>query len=1089
MSNEEFPSPYRPDRDRDGSRRAASRDYRDWLPGRSGREADGNGSGGNGGHRDGGGRADRGSRSGWGANGSRDNQPDDYQPRGYRPSGPDGNGDGGPRRPWSRSGQAGRSSRGQSGQAESRFWNRPEGSGSRRTPWDRRNGGDPGAAGVRGTSASRERYAAARERYAARVGGTGTVTGPGRNGTGYPGTGNGGPGHNGHGPGGNGYHGNGSGGNGPDGDGYDGPGYGGPGSGGPGSGRAGTGYLTRRRPTGQFAPDHRRVPGRTGDGGGRSDRRPRRKGDWWRHWTWRKALTLAAALCGLLAMAAALGVMYIYSKTPIPQPQQAAFQAASSVYFSDGKTQIGQFGTYDRQVLTYNQIPVKLRDAVVAAEDKNFWHEGGISPTGILRAAYYDLTSSSGSLQGASTITQQLVRNFYDNIGTSQTISRKIKEIFVAQKLAASKSKEWILQQYLNTVYFGAGAYGVGAAAQVYFGLSPSQLNQITYSQAAMIASMIQSPSYYSPDPKDGTAYTSLVYRWKYVLGAMAKMGTISPQAEHQALAAGFPKVVQGVNNSWGGYRGFIMQAVLNELQTTYHYSKQQIFNGGLRITTTFNKRLMDNLYATVAANRLLMRKGTPPTPPYQTQVPCGAAGCLPSYVHIGAVLEQPGTGAILAMYSGKNYNKTQYDDALDSRNQVGSSFKPYVLATAVKMGMNVQTSRLNGFSPLWIPPDSSPTVYASTKTSTATSWFEVHNDEVTNPNRPVSVVEATALSLNTAYADLWHRVAVNQATGAHNVTNMAQAFGVDTRASGMVGGNNPMQDEAGIALGQGSLTVEEQTTMMATLAAGGEYVTPHVIKKITVGNQVIRAKVIRREVLTPEQAAEVDYALSFDMSSLGTANGLGLTNGQTVIAKTGTTNLGQSAFFLGATQRYAMAVGMFVSKPFCSLPVSEQYLCTSTSALAFTPPPGLQTLYGVGGLPGYGGGWPTVIWHDYFMKEFNSLPAQAWPTPNPGYGSMWNLVGPNEMPKPHHDHGGGGQCHHQGRRCQGGGGGGGGGGHHSGTLPSPPPTPTATATARTTASVGGVAVGGIMATGVMVALAPTRLRRRPARRRKGPAG
>jgi membrane peptidoglycan carboxypeptidase len=1048
VSNQD-PGPYRLGPDPEGGRSGGARDYLDWLPGRAGRGAGhGNGSGGDG------------SGNGNGYRGG----------NGYR------NGDSGGRgRSRGRSDQAGRSSRGQHGRTDSWLWNRPEDTGSRRAPWDRNNGrGDPGAAGARGTSASRERYAAARARYAARLGGTAAAAAAAgaagrRNGTAYPG-----PGQNGHtGYAGNGYDGNGFAGSGHSGDGYDGPG-----SGGPGSGRTATAY----RP----APGPRRAPARTGTGDGGDSRggRPRRKGDWWRHWTWRKALGLVAALCGLLIMAVALGVMYIYSKTPIPEPQQAAFQAASTVYFSDGKTQIGQFGTYDRQLLTYDQIPVKLRAAVVAAEDKNFWHEGGISPTGIVRAAYYDLTSSGGSLQGGSTITQQLVRNFYDNIGTAQTVPRKIKEIFVAQKLAASKSKQWILQQYLNTVYFGTGAYGVGAAAQVYFGLSPSQLNQISYSQAAMIAAMIQSPGYYSPNPKDGAAHTSLVYRWKYVLGAMAKMGTISPQAERQALAAGFPKVVPPVNNSWNGYRGYIMQAVLGELQNAYHFSKQKILNGGLRITTTINKRLMSNLYATVAANRALMRKGTPPPPPYQTQVPCGAVGCLPSYVHIGAVLEQPGTGAILAMYGGKNYNKTQWDDALQARNQVGSSFKPYVLATAVKMGMNVQSSKLNGFSPLWIPPDSSPTVYASLQNPNGVSWFQVHNDEVTNPNRPVSVVEATAMSLNTAYADLWHRVAFSQATGAHNVVNMAAAFGVDTHASGLT----TFQDEAGTALGQGSLTVEEQATMIATLAAGGEYVTPHVIKKITDGFQVVPAKVVRRQVLTPDQAAEVDYAMSFDMSPLGTANGLGLTNGQTVIAKTGTTNLGQSAFFLGATQRYAMAVGMFVSKPGCTLPVAEQYLCTSTAALAFTPPRGLQTLYGVGGLPGYGGGWPAVIWHDFYMKEFNSLPVQAWPNPPANYGNAWNLVGPNVMPKPHHQPGG--LCQKHPRLCGGGGGGppgGGGGGPPVGGGGGGGGTPGGTPV--TAAVTSGVASGGIVAAAVMVAVVPISRRRRPARRRRGPAG
>src|SRR5260370_12895462 len=169
-------------------------------------------------------------------------------------------------------------------------------------------------------------------------------------------------------------------------------------------------------------------------------------------------------------------------------------QQASKVYFSDGPTQVGQFGSTNRVLLTYSQLPPVLVNAVVAAEDKNFWHEGGISPTGILRAAYTDLPSSGGSLQGGSPIPQQLVRNYYSGIGTSQTLSRKIKEIFIAQKLAQAKSKQWILEQYLNTIYLGSGAYGVGAAAQVYFGLPVSKLSQMPPPQAAMTAALIQRP-------------------------------------------------------------------------------------------------------------------------------------------------------------------------------------------------------------------------------------------------------------------------------------------------------------------------------------------------------------------------------------------------------------------------------------------------------------------------------------------------------------------------------------------------------------------------------------------------------------------
>ncbi len=934
-----------------------------------------------------------------------------------------------------------------------------------------RHGGRPGqaAVGPRETSGTRERYAAARERYAARVGagraaGVGGDTGAlyaGASATDYAGNGHSGTGY--------------------DGTGYDGTGYDGTGRGG-----ARPGGHTR-----QLAPGGRRLRGRSGNGGdgddgsgSGGDGRERRKGGWWRHWTLKKAVGVVAALVGLMLVAGAAGVAVAYSKTPVPsQPQLAAIQAASTVYFSDNKTRVGQFGTFDRQPLAYSQIPAVLRNAVVAAEDKNFYHEGGISPTGIVRAAYNDLTSSGGSLQGGSTITQQLVRNYYANIGTAQTLSRKVKEIFVAQKLAQQKSKAWILTQYLNTVYFGDGAYGVGAAAQTYFGLStPSQLSKITPAQAAMIAAMIQSPSYYSPDPKDGARYQGLVFRWHYVLGAMVNMGTLPQQS---AAKATFPTVVKALNNTWGGYRGYIMNAVLYELEHTYHYSPHTIFNGGLHVISTFNQHLMNTLYATVRENRTLMRNGTPP--PLPSAVTVASTG-LPKFVHIGAVLEQPGTGAILAMYSGQNYKKTQYDDALQSRNQVGSSFKPYVLATAVKQGMNVQTSRLNGFSPLWIPPDSQPMTFASLTSLTGNSYYQVSNDEVSNPNRPVTPVEATALSLNTAYADLWHRVALNTATGQHNVVQMARDFGVDTSAN--ASGLQTMRDEAGTALGQASLTVEEQATMIATLAAGGEYSTPHVIKTITVGNQVIQARVQHRQVLTADQAAEVDYAMSFDMGPLGTANGLGLTNGQTVIAKTGTTNLSQSAFFLGATQRYAMAVGMFVTHPGCTLPASEQTLCQSTAALAFTPPPGIQTLFGVGGYAGYGGQWPAIIWHDFYLKQFNSLPVQAWPAPPANYGSAWNLVG--QLPKPKPSPRPSKPCF--GFRCR-------------GQNPSPAPTclggPFRCRSSRPTlppsggtggtggaAAIGGVAAGGLMAGSVMVALLPVGVRRcRPRRRRAGPAG
>jgi membrane peptidoglycan carboxypeptidase len=779
-----------------------------------------------------------------------------------------------------------------------------------------------------------------------------------------------------------------------------------------------------------------------GGGDGPGGRSPRRKGSWWRHWSWKKVLGVVAAIFGFFIIVGAAGVAYAYSKTTIPDIKTGVFEQQSKVYFSDGKTLVGTYGTTNRLLLNYNQVPPVLRNAVVAAEDKNFWHEGGISPSGIIRAAYYDLTSSGGNLQGASTITQQLVRNYYTNIGTAQTFSRKVKEILVSEKLAQAKSKEWILQQYLNTIYLGDGAYGVGAAANAYFGLTTSNLSKITPAQAAMIAAMIQSPGYYSADPKDGAKYSSLVWRWHYVVNAMVGMGALSAR---EAAQLKFPTLAKPVNNSWSGYKGYIMQAVQYELENTYHYSAAKVDSGGLKVVTTFNKSLMNSLYATVRNDEKEMRNCAPP--PILGAAAPAACKKLPSWVHVGALLEQPGTGAVLAMYSGPNFKKDQYDNALQSRNQVGSSFKPYVLATAVQQGMNVQSSILDGDSPLWIPPDSLPTTYAKAGGTTppGPGYYPVSNDESGGNNLgPVSVLRATAESLNTAYTDLWHRVAYTPATGAYNVVNMAAAFGVDTQASGL----KAMEDQAGTALGQASLTVEEQATTIATMADNGQYSTPHVIQQITDGSQVIPARIVHRQVLTTAQAADVDWAMSQDTQAGGTAAGLGLSNGQTVIAKTGTTNLSQSAFFMGSTPKYAMAVGMFVSRPTC--PKRLQSYCSSTAALQFAPPAGLQTLFGVGGLSGYGGQWPALIWHDFFNARFDNLPLTSF-LPVNGDGQKWNLMGPNanpnKKPKPKEQHqnqqGGPPPCH----------------GHHHGfgqggqCGQSPPPTGTPTPTPSASAT------------------------------------
>jgi membrane peptidoglycan carboxypeptidase len=725
-----------------------------------------------------------------------------------------------------------------------------------------------------------------------------------------------------------------------------------------------------------------------GGSGGRGGRggRPRQKGDWWRRWTWKKAIGLSLATGGGFIVILAVGFFYLYAQTPIPAASSFATGQASRVYFRDGHTLVGMFGNTNRQILLPNQIPTMVKHAMVAAEDKHFYNEGGISPTGIIRAAIADLTSGQVQ-QGGSTITQELVRNYYLGIGDSETATRKIKEIFVAEKLASHESKDWILTQYMNTVPTGVGIYGFGAAAQTYFGKPVSKL---TVAQAAMIASMPQAPDGYNPNPKGGVAYTNLVYRWHVVLNTMVQQGWLT---QSQADAQKFPKLVKAFNNSWSGYRGYIMNAVMNELQTTYHYTEAQVDNGGLRITTTFSKPMMNALYASVKQEESLI------------------SGGMPNWAHAGAVLEQPSTGEIYAMYGGPNYEapakrcakiRCQWNMALQNREQVGSSFKPYVLALARQQGMSVKTSTLDGHSPLWIPPVADPSTFASWNQPTATdasSWYEVGND-AGDPETPgVSVVTASAESLNTAYTDLYHRVA---GTDGMNIVKLAQAFGVNTEASGL----GTMRSEVGTALGQASLTVGEQASTFSTLANDGTYVTPHVILKIQVQKPnapltTITAKVTHRMVLTPDEASDVDYALSFDTKPGGTAATAGLPDGREIIAKTGTTNLSQSAFFIGSIPQFTLAVGMFTNQQGCPSSVAG---CANVSASSdAAPPAGIQTLYGLAGLQGFGGQEPASIWHDFAMKEFAPMQVQSFPTPDFG-GTPWNLLGPN-APKPKKTH------------------------------------------------------------------------------------
>jgi membrane peptidoglycan carboxypeptidase len=759
----------------------------------------------------------------------------------------------------------------------------------------------------------------------------------------------------------------------------------------------------------------RRRSGRGGwDGGGPRSRGERFTdwllyGDWWRRWTWKKALLV---LCGGFAAFVLLGIIGIavgYAMTPIPTDvsQDATWQS-SSVYFSNGQL-LGTFTNsqdINRQLLTTAQIPQNVNNAIIAAEDRNFYHEGGISVTGIARAAKDDLFGSGG-LQGGSTITEQYAKNYYSNIGATRSITTKLKEIFVAVKLAHSRSKPWILTNYLNTVPFGNNIFGVWAAAEDYFDINlAKQGATLSTAQAAMLGAMPNEPGVFTPDPAAGAGYTLLVQRWQYVLTNMTRDGAISQQTANSLCAqCALPQAEQAFNksiqlnesaqgNGWTGTNAYLMQMVQQELEGTYHYSLAKIDTGGLRITTTFSPAMMRSLARAVNSEKA------------QINGAANAQGAspLPLYDHFGISLEDPKTGAIIAIYGGPGYNSPRCQrlycdyDMAEAPHPVGSSMKPYVLATAINQGMNVQDSVLNGYSPLWIPPDWTAADRAELSTqqppamgaaaAKSAGWWESVGDANL---KAISVPVAAAQSSDPAFTDLTHRV------GVQNIINTAAAFGVGADPfnlgsndlqglNGLFGTKGSIAGSVQIALGQGDLTPIEQASTFATLIDGGVYHAPHVISKLSEstpnGQQPVPLQVASHVVMSPAAAADEDYALSFDNIN-GTAYPNATTPGRQIIGKTGTLGNGSSAseaWFVGAVPQYAMAVGMWTNN-------QNQ---------------NLDNLPGLGGVAGsYGGAWPAATWKAFMEPVFANLPVASLPTPDYSGFARWVMVAPQAPKKP----------------------------------------------------------------------------------------
>ncbi|MDQ2838319.1 MAG: penicillin-binding protein [Actinomycetota bacterium] len=552
-------------------------------------------------------------------------------------------------------------------------------------------------------------------------------------------------------------------------------------------------------------------------------------------------------LLGLFALMVTVLAIGVYSVAHVPSPDELRTNQTAVLQYADGSTMATIDNGENRTDVALSKVPVYVRDAVIAAEDRGFYSEPGISIKGTLRAAVNDIRG--GSTQGGSTITQQYVKNAY--LSSDQTLSRKLKELAISLKLSRQYSKDEILQNYLNTIYFGRQAYGIESAAKAYFGVD---ISKVTVAQGALLAAVIKSPEYYDPAVTPSAAKG----RWDYVVDGMVSTGKLS-QAQRNALK--FPTTVKtrSVSSVLDGPLGLVWRQVKAELSAD-GVDPATINTKGLRIQTTIDKS------AQASAQSAITQTYSHLTAKQKNLRPALAA-------------VNPATGGVLAYYGGSNGTGLDY---VQSWRPPGSSFKPYVTATAL-------SQNLQGVKPAY-------TIQSSFDGSSPQTIDNLRfENDPTDPNYGTYTLEhATTLSLNTVFGKLTSLV------GAANVVKMARAMGIPATESAtgpnpgtttLMRNGNP-DDYVGI--GNYPVRILDQAVGYSTLADGGVYRSSYFIQKVTdsTGKALYQHKDSVKRVIDPKVANDV----TLSMEQVASTSQIGLANGRPVAAKTGTVGIQDTA-------------------------------------------------------------------------------------------------------------------------------------------------------------------------------------------------